>query len=607
MCIRDRSPVKAKVSFRLGLVFGLIVFFSLALSYVYQGRHLREVVFKTVRASLLHDLKLNAGMLDQRPDGWPDIALSDRWADKVGEALDLRVTLIDLDGRVIGDSYIPTEKIPSIPNHRDRVEIKSALSSGLGESKRFSETIRENMLYMAMPVGKPDTWAVLRLAKPLYDIGQVEAQIDRGIEGGLFLALLLALTAGGLSAFFLSRPLGRIADAADRFLHGETEVKIPVKHDDEIGRLARAFNYLSEEIVRLGRKEEWLREVLSSIRESIIVTNASGEIVLANPAASRLFMIKGARKGAIPVDQIDLPEVRELFERAHARQRGIYKEELTVMTPKGERVFKVTAVPVTKGELFDGTVLVINDITRLRNLERTRRDFVSSVSHELRTPLASIKGYTETLLEGAINDPENATAFLNIIHQESEQLTALINDVLDLSRIESGKIFYSFEPLEIRPQLEKTVALFEQVASRKGVRIELNVPEGLPAVNADKNYFDIVMRNLIDNAIKYVDANRGRVTVSAYKADDAVSIEVSDNGIGIPKSDLERIFERFYRVDKARSRELGGTGLGLSIVKHIVLAHKGKVEVRSRTSSGSTFTVTLPIAGAETSLSTSPS
>jgi len=599
--------VKAKVSFRLGLVFGLIVFFSLALSYVYQGRHLREVVFKTVRTSLLHDLKLNAGMLDQRPDGWPDIVLSDRWADKVGEALDLRVTLIDLDGRVIGDSYIPTEKIPSIPNHRDRVEIKSALSSGLGESKRFSETIRENMLYMAMPVGKPDTWAVLRLAKPLYDIGQVEAQIDRGIEGGLFLALLLALTAGGLSAFFLSRPLGRIADAADRFLHGETEVKIPVKHDDEIGRLARAFNYLSEEIVRLGRKEEWLREVLSSIRESIIVTNASGEIVLANPAASRLFMIKGARKGAIPVDQIDLPEVRELFERAHARQRGIYKEELTVMTPKGERVFKVTAVPVTKGELFDGTVLVINDITRLRNLERTRRDFVSSVSHELRTPLASIKGYTETLLEGAINDPENATAFLNIIHQESEQLTALINDVLDLSRIESGKIFYSFEPLEIRPQLEKTVALFEQVASRKGVRIELNVPEGLPAVNADKNYFDIVMRNLIDNAIKYVDANRGRVTVSAYKADDAVSIEVSDNGIGIPKSDLERIFERFYRVDKARSRELGGTGLGLSIVKHIVLAHKGKVEVRSRTSSGSTFTVTLPIAGAETSLSTSPS
>jgi len=596
--------VKAKVSFRLGLVFGLIVFFSLALSYVYQGRHLREVVFKTVRAGLLHDLKLNAGMLDQRPDGWPDIALSDRWADKVGKALDLRVTLIDLDGRVIGDSYIPTEKIPSIPNHRDRVEIKSALSSGLGESKRFSETIRENMLYMAMPVGKPDTWAVLRLAKPLHDIGQVEAQIDRGIEGGLFWALLLALTAGGLSAFFLSRPLGRIADAADRFLHGETEVQIPVKHDDEIGRLARAFNYLSEEIVRLTRKEEWLREVLSSIRESIIVTNASGEIVLANPAASRLFMIEGARKRSIPVDHIELPEMRELFVRVHARQSGIYNEELSVMTARGERVFKVTAVPVVKGEQFDGTVLVINDITRLRNLERTRRDFVSSVSHELRTPLASIKGYTETLLEGAVNDPEHATAFLRIIQQESEQLTALINDVLDLSRIESGKIIYNFEPVDVKPALEKTMALFEPAASRKGVRIELNVPDGLPPVLADRNYFDIVMRNLIDNAVKYVDANRGRVRVSACEADQNVAIEVSDNGIGIPQADLKRIFERFYRVDKARSRELAGTGLGLSIVKHILLAHKGNVEVRSKTNSGSTFTVTFPIAGKEAASST---
>ncbi len=590
--------MKAKVSFRIGLVFGLIVFFSLALSYLYQGRHLREVVFRTVRSGLLHDLRLNAGLLERQPEGWSSIAASDRWADRVGKALKLRVTLIDLNGRVIGDSYISTAQISDLENHRNRMEVKEALANGLGESKRFSETIRENMLYMAVPVGKPKTWGVLRLAKPLHDIGQLEEQINRrSIEGGLFWALLLALTAGGLSAFFLSRPLGRIADAADRFLHGETEVKIPVRHDDEIGRLSRAFNYLSEEIVRLTRKEEWLREVLSSIREAIIVTSASGEIVLANPAASRLFMIEEARQRSIPVDHIELPEMRELLERVHARQSGIYNEELTVMTPKGERVFKVTAVPVRKASQFDGTVLVINDITRLRNLERTRRDFVSSVSHELRTPLASIKGYTETLLDGAMNDPENATAFLRIIQQESEQLTALINDVLDLSRIESGKIVYTFEPVAIRPQLEKTVALFEPAASRKGVRIELNAPDGLPPVLADRNYFDIVMRNLIDNAIKYVDANRGRVRVSAYKSDDAVSIEVSDNGFGIPQADLERIFERFYRVDKARSRELGGTGLGLSIVKHIVLAHKGKVEVRSRTHSGSTFTVTFPMAG----------
>jgi two-component system phosphate regulon sensor histidine kinase PhoR len=588
--------VKAKVSFRLGLVFGLIVFFSLAVSYVYQGRQLREVLFRTVRADLLNELRLSADLLSSRPPGWTDNIQADQWADRFGKALKVRLTLIDLDGRVIGDSYVPLDKLSQLENHRNREEVKEALAGGFGEAVRFSVSVRENMLYIAVPVGQPVPWAVLRLAKPLHDIARVEEQIDKGIEGGLYWALLLALTAGALSAMFLSRPLVRIADAADRFLHGETEVKIPVRREDEIGRLARAFNYLSEEIVRLTRKEEWLREVLSSIREAIIVTNASGEIVLANPAASKLFMIEAARKRSIPVTHIEDQVMRELFERVHARQSSIYNEELTAMTSKGRRTLKVTAVPVMKGEQFDGTVLVINDVTRLRNLERTRRDFVSSVSHELRTPLASIKGYTETLLEGAINDPEHATAFLNIILQESEQLTALVNDVLDLSRIESGKIVYSFVSLDVKPQLEKTVALFGQAAARKGVRIELSVPEGLPPVLADRNYFDIVMRNLVDNAIKYVEANSGRIRIIAYTVSDAVCIEVSDNGIGIPQSDLDRIFERFYRVDKARSRELGGTGLGLSIVKHIVLAHKGKVEVRSRLNRGSIFTVTLPIA-----------
>ncbi len=588
--------MKAKLSFRLGLVFGLIVFFSLAFSYVYQGRQLRAVMSQNLRDDLLRELRLAAGMLERRPSGWSDPNLPEAWADRVGQTLDARVTLIGLDGQVIGDSFVPADRIASMENHRNRAEVRAALLGQIGEATRFSVSIRENMLYMAMPVGKPAPWAVLRLAKPLHDIARVEAQIDRGIEGGLFWALFLALTAGALSAMFLSRPLVRIASAADRFLHGETEVKISVKHDDEIGRLARAFNYLSEEIVRLTRKEEWLREVLSSIREAIVVTSASGEIVLANPAASRLFMIEAARKRSIPVSQIEDEAMRELFEQVRNRRSVIYSEELTAMTSKGRRTLKVTAVPVMKGEQFDGTVLVINDVTRLRNLERTRRDFVSSVSHELRTPLASIKGYTETLLEGAMNDPEHATAFLNIIHQESEQLTALVNDVLDLSRIESGKIVYTFEPVEVKPQFEKTAALFEPAALRKGVAIELNVPDGLPPVLADRSYFDIVMRNLIDNAIKYVDAERGRVRVTAYATGEGVSIEVADNGIGIPQADLDRIFERFYRVDKARSRELGGTGLGLSIVKHIVLAHKGKVEVRSRINRGTTFTVTLPVA-----------
>lgn len=588
--------MQARISYRLGAIFGLIIFFSLAFSYVYQGRQLRELFIKGVRSDLLRELRLNSQMLEERPPGWGDSALADSWADRVGAALAVRVTIIDLDGRVIGDSYVDAGKIPFVQNHRGRKEVMSAVAGGYGESIRFSETVQEQMLYMAVPVGVPQRWGVLRFAKPLHDIHLLEDEVRRGIEGGLFWALLLGLSAGICSAVFLSRPLERIADAADRFLHGETDVRMDIRRRDEMGRLSLAFNYMADEVVRMSRQEEWLREVLSSIREAIIVTNAEGQIVLVNPAASRLFPIDGAMNRSMPVKQIADRVIRELIERVQASGTSNFREEVTARTSKGERVLKVSAVPVMHGDRFNGTVFVINDITRLRTLERTRRDFVASVSHELRTPLASIRGYAETLLDGAVEDPETATAFLRIILQESEQLTALVNDVLDLSRIESGKIVYDFGPVDVRTQLEKTIELFEPAARKKGVRIETALPEGLPPVMADSGYFDVVMRNLVDNALKYVDASSGLVRIRAFTTPGYVNIEVEDNGIGIPQADLDRIFERFYRVDKARSRELGGTGLGLSIVKHIVLAHKGDIQVRSRVNHGTVFTVTLPVA-----------
>jgi len=233
-----------------------------------------------------------------------------------------------------------------------------------------------------------------------------------------------------------------------------------------------------------------------------------------------------------------------------------------------------------------------------------RRDFVSSVSHELRTPLTSITGYTETLLEGAIHDPENAKHFLQIILQESERLTALINDVLDLSKIESGRIDYKFKPISLGDLVEKTVNLFSRAIEKKGIVLQLQIPHDLPYVNGDRDYLELVIRNLVDNAIKYVPEENGQILISASKVDDMVRVEVKDNGIGIPRKDLGRIFERFYRVDKARSSAIGGTGLGLSIVKHIILAHKGKVDVRSRLNLGSQFGFTIPMAREKTKVET---
>lgn len=588
----------SRVSVRLGIVFGLIIFFTVALSYFSQGRLINELLLKGIRQELGRELRLNQLLLENEPANWKDPETADRWADTVGRVLDLRVTLVTLDGRVIGDSYLSPFVLGSVENHSYRPEIQEAMKVGYGEHIRYSDTVRENMLYMAVPLGDP-VYAILRFAKPVQDIGALESEVRKGIEAALFWALLFSLLAGVITAFILARPLQRLANAAEKRLHGDFSGVIPVHRNDEIGKLARGINYLSDEIRKNMRQEEWYRAVFSGIREAIIVTNAAGEIMLVNPVASRLFRIESAMPLSWPLRRLSDSRLQDIIDDVHENRSTLLKEEVEIATAKGTRIMQISTMPVLKEGRSEGTVFVFNDITRLRNLERVRRDFVSSVSHELRTPLTSIKGYTETLLEGAMYDPEHAAAFLQIIHKESEQLTALVNDVLDLSRIESGRIRYTFASVDLRGVIDSNLALLRQSIEKKGIRIERNYRKDLPDVLADASYLDIVVRNLLDNAVKYVDDVNGRIRISVFRTNADVVMEIDDNGIGIAPADLDRIFERFYRVDKARSRQLGGTGLGLAIVKHIVIAHKGHVAVRSRINQGSTFSVTLPVFCAE--------
>ncbi len=592
--------MQAKVSFRLGAVIGTIIFVTVLVSYLSLGGQLTELLREASRRELHRDLLLNRQLLEEKPAGWLDADSADAWADRVGSALELRVTLIDLQGRVIGDSYIPAKKLAVLQNHRNRPEVDAALQKGYGEESRYSQTVKEQMLYMAVPVGRPKPRALLRFAKPLYDIGIFEKGIRKSIEQGLFFALFFSFVAGLLGAFFLARPLRNLAEIARKRLRDDLSGTIPVDRQDEIGMLARAFNTMSDEIKKMRRSEEWFRAVFSGIREAIIVTDAAGDIILVNPAASRIFRIEGAMFKSRPLRHLSDSRLEELFSRVNKSRLALIKEEMAFETTKGRRIMQISSMPVLQGERFDGTVFVLNDITKLRNLERVRRDFVSSVSHELRTPLTSIKGYTETLLEGAMHEPEHASAFLKIILQESEQLTALVNDVLDLSRIESGRIEYHFSAVDLRTVIAKSVDQLRLALEKKAIRLDVNIAGDLPQLHADCGYLEIVVRNLLDNAIKYVDREHGKIRISAFRNGDFVQLDVEDNGIGISKQDLGRIFERFYRVDKARSRELGGTGLGLAIVKHIVLAHKGHVEVRSRVSQGSVFSVLFPVAADST-------
>ncbi|MCX6179565.1 MAG: ATP-binding protein [Chlorobiales bacterium] len=588
--------MQAKVSIRLAAVIGIITFFTAVISYSLLSQQVTHILTTEVKKELHRNLLFNKQLLEQNPQEWQTSGNADAWASRIGHALEIRVTLINLNGQVIGDSYIAPGKISQIENHRERPEVKAAIKNGYGENTRYSQTVKEQMLYTAVPVGLPTPYAVLRFSKPLYDIGIFDSRIRNGQEKILLFALFLSITAGVVTSFLFTRPLRNLAITAQKRTHGDFSGNVPVHRKDEIGILARAFNVLSGDIQKMQRSEEWYHAVFSGIREAIIVTDTVGDIILANPAASRIFLIDGAMLKSRPLKQLADNKLQELFAKVHSNRITLIKEEISLITSKGPRIMQISSMPVMKENQFDGTVFVLNDITKLRNLERIRRDFVSSVSHELRTPLTIISGYTETLLEGAMHDPEHATSFLQIILQASQQLTALVNDVLDLSKIESGHIEYQFMAVDIKRVIAESVNLLQLSLNKKEIKLDIHLPDDLPLVYADAIYMEIVIRNLLDNAIKYVDERNGKIRISAFRSNNNIQVEVEDNGVGIAKANLSRIFERFYRVDKARSRQLGGTGLGLSIVKHIVLAHKGNVEVRSRVNQGTVFTIILPIA-----------
>ena len=271
---------------------------------------------------------------------------------------------------------------------------------------------------------------------------------------------------------------------------------------------------------------------------------------------------------------------------------SMLKKEIVILEPE-ERTFQVYAAPVLRGSELDGAVLVFHEITELRRLENVRRDFVANVSHEIRTPLTSIKGYAETLLDGAIKDKKNAEDFLGIISSDSNRLVQLVDDLLDLTRIESGKLNLKMSPYSLEAIVDRVFVGLKEQSQKSRITLRKEVPPGLPDVNVDEASIAQVLLNLISNGIKY-NRDGGSVVVSALKDGDFVRVNVSDTGIGIPEQDISRIFERFYRVDKARSREMGGTGLGLAIAKHIVQSHNGDVFVESELEKGSTFSFTLP-------------
>ena len=408
--------------------------------------------------------------------------------------------------------------------------------------------------------------------------------------------LFVVVMAYVLSREFIAKPVEEGIAMIRAMASGDLTFKMDLSNRFEIGELSRALNSLSDEIKRrledVVTSRSRLEAVFLSMSEGVIVIDDASEILLMNQTLKDLLHVTADPIGKKPLEVIRNIEVQEITDTVLKMDEGVISKEFHLLLPE-EKILIMHATPVKRQWRNEGAVLVFHDITELRRLERIRQEFAANVSHELRTPVSTIKGYAETLLDGALDDKENAKDFLKIIHTDADRLAKLINDILDLSKIESGKTRMDLREVDISDILNDVVAGSVRLAKEKNIKIIKDIPLKLSKVVVDPGAMTQVFFNLLENAIKYNKEN-GQVLISVREHVDSFEINMKDTGIGIPQEDIARVFERFYRVDKARSREMGGTGLGLSIVKHIISAHQGEISVVSRLEQGSTFTIILP-------------
>ncbi|MFH7320845.1 ATP-binding protein [Desulfurivibrio sp. D14AmB] len=517
---------------------------------------------------------------------------------EAGRASGTRLTVVAPSGLVLADSE---QEPAAMENHGGRPEIIAALAGRSGGDRRFSSSVQYDTMYVAIPLMQEgQVVGVLRTAIALTAVNEALAEILRQIAlSGLLIALLVIMLAW-LVARHLSRPLEEMKAGAERFAAGELSGGITEDGPEEVVALARAMNRMAGQLDRrlrtIERQRGQLQTVFCSMVDGVITVDGPERVVEINQAAADLLGVQPERtKGKNIEVAIRNSALKQLIRQTLTGGEPV-ESDLTLLGPQGREHF----CRVQGNRLADlddrghGAVVVISDLTRLRRLESLRRDFVANVSHELKTPITSIEGFAETLLDGALEEPEGARRFTGIILQQSRRLHAIVEDLLTLSRIEQEdrRREIPLQELPLLETLQAAVQVCRERAAAREMALALHGPEKLRAW-INPALLEQALVNLIDNAIKYSPPGRP-ITIEARSGEGEIMIMVRDRGPGIPAAALPRLFERFYRVDKARSTRMGGTGLGLAIVKHIVQAHRGRVEVSSEPGQGTVFTIYLP-------------
>lgn len=586
---------KKRILWQLFPTYLLITFTAIIAVGGYSLSSLRDFYYDRTA----EDLKTRAWLIERQVqkispslDSKSLMELSQELGNKTGT----RITIIDPSGRVLGDSH---EDPLRMSDHSDRPEFKSALIGGIGTSVRFSNTLEERMMYLAVPfIDEEKIKGVVRTSIPVTFIEDALQLVEIKIAGA---GLVIGLLAAGISLWAsrrISRPIEKMRSAAESISKGEWNEELPIESDSiEISALADALNQmvtqLDERIRTITGQRNEREAVLSSMVEGVLALDAQERVISINHAAEKFIGVEsGQAEGRLIQEVVRNPALLKFVSQILKKSENA-ETELTVGNEKYLQAHGAV-LQDSQGQAV-GVVIVLNDITRIRRLETVRRDFVANVSHELKTPITLIKGFVETLLQGALDNRDETERFLDIIAKQVDRLNAIIEDLLSLSRLEQDpdRSEMVLEKTEIRGLMESAIRDCELKAAEKKSTIHLNCEEGL-CLQVNAPLISQAVINLVDNALKYSEPEN-QVDVEVTKNKSEVIIGVQDWGCGIDSKHLPRLFERFYRVDQARSRKLGGTGLGLAIVKHIAQVHRGKVSAESTLGKGSRFSIHLPI------------
>jgi two-component system phosphate regulon sensor histidine kinase PhoR len=602
--------VKLDIRAKLFAVSLGLIAVSIIASEAYLRPAIENNLTDTMRADLLARLSLIEhaadAVTDLKPESW------DALADTLGPLAQGRVTFIAADGRVLGDSEVPLADLGGLENHRTRPEIAQALSGQPGSSMRWSVTVKDRLMYAAVPHLFPDgSRGAARLAVPLADVDAALRRLRHLLLAALAVALVVAIIMSSGAAHLLSGALRQMTDVARRMSSGDLQARTRVTGTDEIAELGRALDHLagslSTTLGELRGERDLLGRILQSMREGVLVLDADRRILLVNPALRSTLLLGPAVEGKAPLEAIRNADLQEILERAFSANEPTSGEiEVGGLTRKRLLVHASPLPPIAGDGSFAGDgeaaglLAVFVDVTEIRRLETLRKDFVANVSHELRTPVTAVRSAVETLRHTLEKDQTSSVRFVDMIDRNAQRLGSLVEDLLDLSRIESQEYKPALESLPLRAAAEQVLALLRPKVDQKRQSLVLEIPPEGFVLRADRRALEQVLTNLVENAVKYCPMGSSitlRARLVGEGAEARARVEVVDTGPGIEPRHQPRLFERFYRVDGGRSRDMGGTGLGLSIVKHLVEAMNGAVGVESSPGRGSLFWFTLPLAG----------